>query len=405
MRWAMLLLLSLLATAAELRLEPALLRLDLQPSDVAEAGLTLHAPPGTVVTAVAVDCACLRLLSPLPARVPEAGKLELRLRVTGVRPGVEEVLAATTAGIVRAQLQLVGPGAGRGVDQLAAALVQAGQAGWRLLAIAHDLRGQVRHCGCSAGALGGAGRLARLPALARQLAPTVAASWLLTGEADGPRLGLAAALAEPGWITADPTVRVAADPLPLLAAPGLVAVVVTGPVPVQHRRIVRPALAAGMAVELLLVDASGVIQARRTMPVDGSLPDDPALAERFRDTLSRTIDPLLNPSQACAVCHQTAAAAWAGTRHAHALDSLKTDDRTDGCISCHVTPVAAATVAPAVHCQACHQGSEPHLASQGTVRTTGTLDCRTCHDTRHHPAFRRETSWPLLQHGREPARP
>lgn len=394
-----------LAAGEALRLEPPLLRLDLQPSDVVETGLQLRAPPGTQVTAVAVDCACLRLLTALPARVPETGALELRLRVTGVRPGIEEVLAATSAGIVRAQLQLVGPGAGRGSDQLAAALAQAQAQGWRLIAIAHDLRGQVRHCGCSTGALGGAGRLALLPATARRLAPTVAATWLLTGEADGPRAGLAAALAETGWIAADPAVRVAADPAPLLAAPGVIAVVVTGPAAMQHRRIVRPVLTAGMAVELLLIDAAGVIQARRTMPVDDSLADDPAIAARFRDRLGSTIDPAQNPSQACAACHQTAAAAWAGTRHAHALASLKPEDRTDGCIGCHVTPVAPAVVAPAVHCQSCHQGGGAHIASAGKLRTTGTVDCRSCHDARHHPTFRRETAWPLIEHGREPARP
>jgi len=383
-----------------LRLDPPVLRLDLQPTDVVETALTLRAPAGTTITAVAVDCACLRLLTTLPVVVPAVGTLELRLRVTGMRPGMEDVLVATSAGIVRSQLQLVGPGAGRGLDQLRAAVTQAQASGWRLVAIAHDLKGQVRHCGCSAGALGGAGRLARLHATVRELAPNLATTWVLTGDADGPRTGLAAALAESAW-GADAGVRVAEDPQPFLAMPGVVAVVVTGRANVQHRRIVRPVLTDGMAVELLLVDAAGVIQARRTMPVDDSLPDDPAIAARFRDQLTRNIDPMQTPSQACVACHQTAAAAWAATRHASALDSLKPEDRTDGCISCHVTPVAAATVAPAVHCQSCHQGGAAHIASEGKLRTTGTVDCRSCHDARHHPTFRREIAWPKILHGRE----
>lgn len=390
-----------LLAADTLRLDPPIQRLDLAPADVIETSLTLRAAPGTNVTAVAVDCACLRLLNILPLRVPDGGAAELRLRVTGMRPGVEDVLVATSAGIVRAQLQIVGPGAGRGRDQLGTALTQAGTSGWRLLGIAHDLAGQVRHCGCSAGALGGAGRLARLPALARELAPTVSATWVLSGDADGPRSGLAEALRSTGWSTDDPAVRAAADPLPLLGAPGISAIVVTTPVPVQHRRLVRPVLTGGMAVELLLVDAAGAIQARHTMPVDDSLPDDPAIPARFHDTLSRTIDPAANPSQGCATCHPTAYAAWLGTRHARALDSLQPADRTDACVACHITPLTGTMVAPAVHCQSCHQGSAAHAASGGQLRTTGTTDCRGCHDAKHHPTFRRDAAWEIIRHGRE----
>lgn len=404
MRWLTLLFFAVMAQAADpLRLEPSVLRLDLAPSDVVEVALTLRAPSGTTVTGCMVDCACLRSLTTLPTVVPATGAVDLRFRATGMRPGVEDVVVATTAGTARAQLQLVGPGAGRGMDQLRAAVQQATASNWRLLGIAHDLRGQVRHCGCSAGALGGAGRILRLPGLARELAPGVMCTWVLSGDPDGKRAGLGATLAQTGWRIGDPSVRVADDPLPLLGAPGIVAVIPTGGPGVQHRRIVRPVLTEGMAVELLLVDAAGVIQARRTMPVDDSLPDDPALAAQFRDVLTSRIDLAANPSQSCIACHATAGAAWAQSRHARALDSLKPEDRTDGCISCHVTPIAPAVVAPAVSCQSCHQGGEAHVASQGKLRTTGTADCRTCHDARHHPAFRRELAWPRIQHGREPA--
>ena len=152
--WPLLALFAVALHAGEpLRLDPALLRLDLAPTDVVETPLTLRAPPGTTVTAVAVDCACVRLLTTLPLVVPADGTVGLRLRVTGLRPGVEEVVVATSAGMARAHLQLVGPGAGRGADQLRALVHEAAASGWRLLGIAHDLRGQVRHCGCSSGAL------------------------------------------------------------------------------------------------------------------------------------------------------------------------------------------------------------------------------------------------------------
>lgn len=45
-----------LATADPPRLTPPLQRLDLGPSDIRIATLTLSAAPGTAVTAVAVDC-------------------------------------------------------------------------------------------------------------------------------------------------------------------------------------------------------------------------------------------------------------------------------------------------------------------------------------------------------------
>jgi hypothetical protein len=372
---------------------------------VVEVGLTLRGDPGTVVRAVAVDCACLHVLTSLPVALPASGMVELRFRVTGLRPGIEDVAVATSTGSARAQLQLVGPGAGRGLDQLRAALEQAARQHWRLLALCHDLRGQVRNCGCAKGSLGGAGRLARLPGLARELAPGVTASWVLTGDADGQRSGVAAAVAGSGWRLGEPSVQVAEDPVPLLATPGLTAIVTTGSVPVQHRRIVRPVLTGGMAVELLLLDGNGTIQERRTMPIDADLPDDPALALRFRDPLTSVIRTGDNPSLACASCHATAFAAWSATRHARALDSLPEADRTDGCIGCHTTPIAAKAVAPAVACQSCHAGGEAHAASGGTLRTAGAVDCRSCHDAKHNPGFRREVAWPKIQHGREAATP
>jgi hypothetical protein len=397
-------LLAMLVWAGEpLVLDPAFLRIDLQPQDVTEIELSVRADAGTRIQHIVVDCACVRLLSSLPATVPAAKILPLRLRVTGIRPGIEEVIIGTSAGTLRGQIQIVGPGAGRGRDELTAALAQAKREHLRVLAVCHHLRGQVRHCGCSLGALGGAGRLARLPALSRELAPEVVAAWVLSGDADGKRPGVGAALTAAGWTVGDPSVLVSDEPLPLLTMPGIVAVIPTVPVAVNHRRILRPLLSDGLAIEVLLVDAAGVIQARRTVPIDDSLPDDPGLAAGFREPLTRRIDPASNPSQSCIGCHASAGAAWAQSRHALALDSLKPEDRTDGCISCHVTPITPAVVAPAVSCQSCHQGGEAHAASQGKLRTSGTADCRSCHDAKHHPAFRWELAWPKILHGREPA--
>jgi hypothetical protein len=404
-RLVLLCLCAVLCSGEPLQLTPAFVRLDLPPQAVQETVLQLRAQPGTMVTAVIADCACLRTLTTLPIQIAADGTAAIRMRVTGMRPGVEDILVATSAGIVRAQIQIVGPGAGRGADQLRAALDEATAHSWQVLGIAHDLHGQVRHCGCSQGALGGTGRLARLPALAAELKPGMQMRWVLSGDSDGKRTGVGAALAEHGWSLGDPGVRVSADPLSLLGATGIIAIIPTTSVAVEHRRLVRPVLTDGMAIELLLVDAAGAIQARRTMPIDESLPDDPDFAARFRDALTSRIDASARPAQACAGCHATAFAAWQRTRHASALDSLPAADRTDTCIGCHTTPLAPAVLAPAVSCQSCHGGSDAHAASGGSLRTTGTIDCRSCHDARHHPAFRREAAWPRIEHGREGAAP
>jgi hypothetical protein len=408
MRCAALLLLALVAALAAAdppRLTPPLQRLDLGPSDIRIATLTLSAAPGTAVTNIAVDCACLKSLTPLPAKVPANGRLDLTFRVTGMRPGMEEILVATGAGIARAQVQIVGAGAGRGRDQLRASLARAAAEGLELLAIAHDLRGQVRNCGCSQGSLGGAGRLARLPALARELTPTARTAWVLSGDADGHHAGLGAVLSTHGWRVGDPRVLVTADVLPALSRTDLVAVIPAVTVGAQHARIVEPVLSGGLAVELLLLDTQGRIVGRATMPVDAELPDDPSLAERFREPLTARLDHAANPSQNCAGCHQSAYQAWLGTRHAQALTSLAEADRTDACVGCHTTPIAAAVLAPAVSCQSCHAGSDAHAASGGQVQTLGATDCRSCHDHKHHPGFDRATAWPRIQHGREPVAP
>jgi len=169
---------ALLAAADPPRLSPPLQRHDLAPSDIRTITLTLSGAPGTRVTMISVDCACLKSQTPLPASVPALGQLVLPFRVTGMRPGVEEILVATDAGVSRAQVQIIGAGGGRGLDQVRAALQQSTTERLALLAIAHDLSGNTRHCGCSQGALGGAGRLARLPALARDLAPGLDATWV-----------------------------------------------------------------------------------------------------------------------------------------------------------------------------------------------------------------------------------
>jgi hypothetical protein len=227
----------------------------------------------------------------------------------------------------------------------------------------------------------------------------------LSGDSDGKHPGVGTALTTHGWSANVPEVRISSDPLPLLGQPGITAIIPTTPVAVQHRRILRPILTGGLAVELLLVDTQGQIQERRTAPVDDSLPAELPILAHFPDRLTSTLDHAAQPATACAACHPTAYAAWQRTAHARALDSLKPADRTDACIGCHTTAIAERVLAPAVSCQSCHTGSGPHITSAGTTKTTGAVDCRTCHDAKHHPAFQREAGWKLIEHGLEAAKP
>ena len=391
------------AGEAQPRLEPALQRVDLTASETCLVSIRVQAAASGMVTSVSTDCACLRLLTALPLRLSAAGAGLLELRASGVRPGVELVQVATTSGIAQAHIQIAGPGAGEGLTALRACLAEAAREQRAVLAVVHDLHGTVRNCGCSQGSLGGADLLAGVPALAAELAPGLVARWVLTGAVDGTATGLGQALAGHGWTVGAPAVTVADDPGPLLDRGGVQVVVTTGPAAVQHARMLRPALLQGLAVDVLQLDGAGRIRSRTVVPVDRTLRAVPGFAARFREPLTSTIAMTAQPSQSCIVCHAAAGAAWSRSRHALALDSLKPEDRTDSCTSCHVTPVAAAVVAPAVHCQSCHQGGAAHAASQGQLRTTGTSDCRTCHDAKHHPAFRRELAWPKIQHGRETA--
>lgn len=305
----------------------------------------------------------------------------------------------TSAGALVAHIQIVGPGAGEGRVALEAALKEAAANGWSAWGIVHDLRSSVRNCGCSRGSLGGAGILASLPALAAHLAPAVQSHWALTGDVDAVRPGLGAALGRRGWTVNDAAIAVTADPLSRLADPALVVVIPTVPVPVEHRKILRPALPEGMAVDLLLVDGQSQVRARRVVPVDRTLDDDPEFAKSFPDPLTAVVT-AVEPSQSCRECHVAAVDHWAGTRHAQAYARLPEADRTDVCIQCHTLPLAGKAVAPGVHCQSCHTGADAHAAARGVARTSGTVDCRSCHDARHHAGFDRDRLWETIRHGR-----
>jgi hypothetical protein len=157
-----------------------------------------------------------------------------------------------------------------------------------------------------------------------------------------------------------------------------------------------------MLVEVIMVNEAGTVQRRHSLPIDGTLPADPTVLAVFPDRLTATrVDASRIPSQTCMACHATAHQTWSTSRHALAWTSLKPEDRTDACITCHSTPVAAQppTVVPGVQCQSCHLGADAHAAAPA-IRTTGRTDCRGCHDARHDPGFDPVKAWAMVTHGR-----
>ena len=50
---------------------------------------------------------------------------------------------------------------------------------------------------------------------------------------------------------------------------------------------------------------------------------------------------------------------------------------------------------------ACHVGANAHAAAPATVRVSGMVDCRSCHDAQQHPGFDPEAAWLRIQHGQE----
>lgn len=132
--------------------------------------------------------------------------------------------------------------------------------------------------------------------------------------------------------------------------------------------------------------------------------------------------------KACALCHQTAAEAWAKSKHAHAWQALvdgENDPKRYGwpvtkypdCVACHAvgyreqTGFVDAATTPTlanVDCERCHgagsaHGEDPAAHRLGLIGgVQASVLCVQCHDFDQSPTFVYGDKWPLIQHGREP---
>lgn len=383
--------------------QPSFIRIDLQEG----APGTRHLPislqshePFTLLSAEG-DCRCIHLEDPLPKNCLP-GSTDLTLVIQGLTPGLKHLTLRTTRGSALVVVQVVGQGLGSGRSQLETAVRRCRDQGWTLTLVVHDLKGAIRNCGCGPGSLGGIDHLAALPKHLALIAGDLDRRCVLTGEIAGNQPALPDALANSGWAIGDPRLRFAdADTNAYTNAytdPAVLAVLSSrGP---NHRKRVDPLGDGGMVILALLSDAGGALQEHLIIPVDASLPSDPGILARFAAPRV-AVDAQANPSAACATCHAAAHTQWVGSAHAHAFAVLPEEHQTADCIGCHTwTPDQAAQPVANVSCQSCHLGTEAHIRAPTTHRTTGRVDCRTCHDARHDPDFDPAAGWEQIRHGR-----
>jgi hypothetical protein len=405
--WLLLIAVAMLATpvlaeddrAPALTLNPSFVRCQIAAGEGRALATTLVSSRPATLLAAEADCRCISLATPLPAGLPAGKPVPLTIHVTATQPGVKTLTLRTTAGSVAINIQVVTAGLGQGRDQVENVLKAAAAAQGQIWFVVKDLRGEIRNCGCSDGSLGGMDHLAALPQLCKELSPNTRPRFILVGDTEGMRTGVAAALAQRGWEQSPPDVLASARPEIDITKNEVIAVVPEVPVAINHAKLVRIPLDGGVLMAALLV-VEGRVREQHLVAVDRSLASEASILTTFAGTLSRRLDASACPSTSCLACHQQAHAIWATSAHARAWASLAELDRVDACASCHSTPVAPQIIAAGVHCQACHHGADAHAAAPATVRTTGVTDCRACHDERRHPTFDRESAWALIQHGK-----
>jgi hypothetical protein len=386
---------------ATITVEPSFQRIALPPGATAMRQVTIRSPVDGIVSSARVECRCLAITSLFPIHVDAGKSVKLDFQVTGVLPGIKTVMLDTSLGPTQFQVQVVTDGLGVGSDVLRTILAKAAADRLTPWFLIHDLRGEIRNCGCSDGSLGGVDVLAGLATMVTVTNP--GARFLLSGDIDGNRPGVGAQLKKFGWTMDEDAVVVTGDPAAILTKESVVAVISTARTAIQHRKILRPIAAGGMVAQVLLLDADRHIREFYALPIDRTLPHDPRILPMFATKASFTLDVLANPSDSCKSCHSTAYQAWASSRHAVALSSLAPENRTDDCIGCHsllISASAPVTRVANVQCQSCHLGSDAHAQEPAGNRTSGVVDCRACHDSRHHPGLDRAAGWLLIGHGR-----
>jgi hypothetical protein len=171
--------------------------------------------------------------------------------------------------------------------------------------------------------------------------------------------------------------------------------------------------------------AVGNLASLRFVPIEGTLSEDPPVAEVQR-AADRDVDVLnlawaqehgqdceaptpANPgfegTLSCGVCHPEALAVWKATKHPHAYEGLEKVGKEHhlDCIGCHVAgwqrPGGVCRVDRTlgrreVSCESCHGAGTRHLKEpvNGTIARGDTKEtCVGCHDHENSPHFSYES--------------
>lgn len=301
---------------------PSYLRVDVAPGETKEVDLSLVAAEDATLLVADTDCRCVHgtgtFPRPLKAHVPTI----VAMQVAGVLPGVKTITLRTTVGAAAVTVDVVSAGLGEGVTAVDACLEAARQRGGAAWFLLPNLHGASRNCGCSAGSLGGIEHLAAFPRWCQARAAGVRASWLLVGDTDGNSPGLSERLRSCGWTLAGPEAIVSDVPAQAVRDPQHVVVVPTLPTSIAHRALVPVPLQDGMLIAGVVVVDHQVVETR-LIPVDGSLPAEPAALSWVSEGIHARIARDGAPSQSCQRCHAQAFTAWSASAHARAFRVLE----------------------------------------------------------------------------------
>lgn len=157
------------------------------------------------------------------------------------------------------------------------------------------------------------------------------------------------------------------------------------------------------------------------IPLDETIPDDPAVAESIADVphweagSQKEVMPsiatgrLFTESERCRSCHLGAFEVWQEHGHSRAFDILPTESKGNlGCLPCHATGWAKGGYIDEqrtpdlkhVGCTSCHVMRRKHLSwpAKSPVPDVSEADCRTCHTAKWTPDFEYESYWPKIVH-------
>ncbi len=175
---------------------------------------------------------------------------------------------------------------------------------------------------------------------------------------------------------------------------------------------------------------TGSLATLRFLPIEGTIKEDPAVAEILKQA-DRDIGAInlewarahgedceapsaSNPgfvgTTLCGSCHPEALAVWKKTRHAHAYEDLEKVGKQYhlDCIGCHVAgwqrPGGVCRIDKTenrreVTCESCHGPGTLHVIKpvKDTIRRADSRDCEGCHDHENSPHFSYETYLPQIK--------